>query len=152
MRTILNILSLIALLALAFALPMHAACAAQGELCPKLAHAPLSKLKPGVPPLIYSPYGTFYVEMRNGKIGSDCYGETSFRPGQMGVVVLSDDMDSWHTRETLIHEVSHIAAESRDDGKCKFKDEDQAIEHLAPGWTDIIRDSRNAKLVEFLTK
>lgn len=142
----------LAIAVLALTVQAFASCATQGDLCPKLAHAPLSKLKSGVPPFIYSGAQTFYVEMRDGKVGSDCYGVTSFYRGRMGVVVLSDAMDDWHTKETLHHEVSHIAADLRDDGKCKFKDEDQAVEHFSPGWVDILRDSRNAKLVEYLTK
>jgi hypothetical protein len=127
----------------------HGDCAHHGVVaCPMLEKAPARTRPAEVPEAIYAGKNRFQVEMRDGKKGFDCYGETSY--GVQNYILLADNQDNWHTRETLHHEVSHIAAWLRDDKACHFRDEDRAIEHLSSGWVDILADPRNHQLVEFL--
>lgn len=125
-------------------------CAHHGlALCPMLEKARQTTRPVDVPEAIYAGNIRFEVQMRDGKQGFDCYGETWFR-GKDSVILLADNQSNWNLRETLHHEVSHISAHVHDDKQCKFRDEDAAIEHLSPGWIDILADRRNHQLVEFL--
>src|SRR6185312_14012670 len=112
-----------------------------------LAKGRLTPVPFSLPSEIYAGKDVYPLEFRDG---NDCEGLTYFGNGRK--LVLATMLSGWELKKTLLHEVAHIAAFTRPDNQCRFRDEDEAIEHFAPGLVDILADPRNYQLVRFLTE